>query len=190
MDNYTRFPNEILEALIRYKLPGRRHLIVMLYIVRNTYGWHKGAGDHISVKKMAAEIGIKRTALSGVVNDLAKMGLIEVKRSDGHPSFIRVLSPDKWEQGVTPERLSLTEDCPVQGASRTGDTYMSRTGDKGMSPTGDRYVSHTGDTPKIIKDNLKKTKESVFSPLEEEDDEWLTVDELVNRRQANGESDL
>ena len=190
MDNYTKFPNDILEALIRYRLPGRRHLVVMLYIVRNTYGWHKAAGDHISVQKMAAEIGIRRPTLSGIVNDLAKMGLIEVKRSSGHPSFIRVLPPAEWEQPVTPTVLSPTEDCPIEGTSRTRDTYMSRTGDRGMSPTGDRYMSRTGDTPKKEKEILKKDKESVFSSFGEESDEWLTIDELVSRRQANGKTNL
>lgn len=189
MDNYTRFPNEILEALIRYKLSGQ-YLAAMLYIVRNTYGWHKGAGDHISIQKMAADMGTKRTILSGVVNDLAKMGLIEIQRSNGHPSFIRVLSPSKWEQTVAFMNPSPTDSCQLQRTSATGDSYPSATGDRGESATADRYPSATGDTPKKEKEILKKIKESVFSPLKDEDDEWLTVDELVNRRQTNGESDL
>ena len=189
MDNYTRFPNEILEALIRYRLPGQ-YLAVMLYIVRNTYGWHKGIGDHISIQKMAADMGTRRTILSGVVNDLAKMGLIEIHRSSGHPSFIRVLSPSEWEQTIQAIDMSATEDCQLQRTSATADTYMSATADRGESATADRYPSATADIPKKEKEILKKDKESVFSPLEEEDDEWLTVDELVSRRQADGESDL
>lgn len=185
MDNYTKFPNEILEALMRYRLPGRRHLVVMLYIARMTYGWHKEAGDHISVKKMAEEIGIRRPTLSGIVNDLAKMGLIEMERSNGHASFMRILPPDKWEETVSYTGLSRTGDM-----SRTRDTYMSRTGDRGVSSTRDMGVSRTGDTPKKIKESNKDSiKESVSSLLE--DGEEVTPEEMASRwRRTYGETDL
>lgn len=189
MDNYTRFPNEILEALIRYRLSGQ-YLAVMLYIVRNTYGWHKGAGDHISIKKMAADIGTRRTILSGVVNDLAKMGLIEVQRSSGHPSFIRVLSPSEWEQVITSADMSTNGDCQQMRTSANADTYVSANADRGVSVNADTYPSANADTPKKEKEILKKDKESVFSSFGGENDEWLTIDELVSRRQANGKTNL
>jgi phage replication O-like protein O len=183
MDNYTKFPNEILEALMRYRLPGRRHLAVMLYIARMTYGWNKNR-DYISIFKMASELGMKQPAASGIVSDLAKMGLIEIERvKHGRPSMIRITSPKYWEQPIS------SAGYPTQEISPTEDMYLSPTGDTHLSPTGYNNLSSTGDTPNKeihIKDS---SKESVFSSSED-DDEWLTIDELRERRRANGETDL
>ena len=79
MDNYTKFPNDILNALISSRLSALRFAII-LYIVRKTNGWSKPS-DAISVSKMAKEIGYSRRKVVGAVSDLEKMGILSVERN-------------------------------------------------------------------------------------------------------------
>lgn len=185
MDNFTKIPNNILDALISYRLPGRRHFAAMLYIIRNTYGWNTER-RYVSVSKMAAAMGIRRTAASAVVRDLIKMGLIESDGSrGGRASMIRVLPPEEWETTV-----SRTVQYPTRDSTAEDTVTVSCTGQSTVSPTGRLTVPRTVHIKDISKDTLNTgIKESIFFSSEN-DDEWLTIDELRERRRANGETDL
>lgn len=113
MDSYTKFPNRIFDALLRYKL-STTQLLVILYIIRNTNGWNKPQGDWISVSRMAKDIGITRPRVSGAVNDLVKMGLISITDENRRVRAMRVTDPKEWE-----ETVPLAERYPVPPAAHT-----------------------------------------------------------------------
>ncbi len=99
--SYTSVPNETLEAL--YQTDNRLspiHMRVLLYLMRMTYGWHK-VRDRISIKKMAAEIGRDRRNVTRAVNDLEKMGIIEVDRPGrGQIADISINLPEQWDRSA------------------------------------------------------------------------------------------
>ena len=113
MDNYTKFPNDILDALIAYHLSGS-YVAVVLYIVRKVNGWGKPS-DAISVSKMAKQLGYSRRWIIGVVSDLEKMSILSVERNgSGRLSEMRVNDPEKWSKPV-----NCTSQEPVNCTSHT-----------------------------------------------------------------------
>ena len=103
MDSYTKFPNKIFDALLRYKLTATQ-LLVVLYIIRNTNGWGKPQGDWISVSRMAQDIGVTRQNVSKAVNDLKKKGVLSVTDEDRKIRVMRVTNPKNWVETVTQTR--------------------------------------------------------------------------------------
>ena len=70
MDNFTKFQNDIYDALLSYGFT-RLQLLVVLYVIRKTDGWHKPAGDYISIRKMFMAI-IERSIVYYAVNESFK----------------------------------------------------------------------------------------------------------------------
>ena len=93
---FIAFPTEIYDAILIYGF-SKSQLKALLYIVRKTFGYGKPSGDYISISKMAKEIGFSRQCISGAVNDLEKMGVIDTERS-GKTSviFMQVNEPRHW----------------------------------------------------------------------------------------------
>lgn len=153
MDNYTKFPNDILNALISSRLSALRFAII-LYIVRKTNGWSKPS-DAISVSKMAKEIGYSRRKVVGAVSDLEKMGILSVERNgSGKLSEMSVNSPDKWEQPVT---LWSHVTAGSQGLiGHRGVTSGSQVGVTVGSQVPVTSGSHTKERKEIYKDTSQK----------------------------------
>ena len=100
MDNYTRFPNAILEAIISGRYT-EMQMTAILYIVRKTYGWHKSC-DSISIKKMAEETGYARRAMLRTITQLEELNIISVERPGiGKTGTMSINSPDSWRKPVT-----------------------------------------------------------------------------------------
>jgi phage replication O-like protein O len=97
-DGFTQLPNELLEAL--YQTDNRlspMHYRVLLYLIRMTHGWHR-ARDRISIQRMAFEIGKDRRNVSRAVNDLEKMGILEIDRPGrGRIADINIKRPGEWD---------------------------------------------------------------------------------------------
>lgn len=177
MDNFTQIPNDLLEALILYPLSGLR-LRVMLYIIRKTRGWRKEY-DYIAINKMAEEMGAYRPRLVGIVHELAYMGLIEIEKSGpSKPAKIRVLPPDRWENTVPAQRLSLNGDCPqTETVSKREQPPVPKRIQE-VYPNGDSMLYPNGDTQKKERNSIKEIeRNSVFSSVE--DDEWMSPKELA-----------
>lgn len=98
MDNFTKFQNDIYDALLSYGFT-RLQLLVVLYVIRKTDGWHKPAGDYISIRKMAKDIGVTRANASQTVKHLAVAGVLEVYEGDKPRTMklMRVTSPTNWK---------------------------------------------------------------------------------------------
>ncbi len=67
-DGYTKIANELLDAILRYPLTKREHIVV-LAVIRKTYGWNKKKDD-MSLSQLADITGIDRAHLSRTVNGL------------------------------------------------------------------------------------------------------------------------
>ena len=157
MDNYTRFPNNLLDAIISGGFHGMQ-TAVLLYIVRKTYGWGKTT-DTISVSKMAAETGYNRTAMIKIIQQLEKDKIISVKRNGaGKLSEMSVNTPDSW-------------DKPVACRAHVAHRRQSPTSDRGCRPQTTGGVAHGRQEPvayrrhtKETKDTINKTTKESFSP--------------------------
>ena len=125
MDNYTRFPNAILEALISGRYT-EMQITAVLYIVRKTYGWNK-ARDSISIKKMAEETGYARRAMLRTITQLEELNIISVERPGiGKTGTMSINSPDRWNKPVTTR--SHTKEIKIS----------NKTTKESSSPTGER----------------------------------------------------
>lgn len=152
MDNYTKFPNDILEAIISRKLSSAQ-IVAILYIVRKVNGWGKPC-DTISVSKMARESGYSRRTMINVISDLEKMGVINIERlGSGKLSEMSVADPKKWDQPVNWDShvnsasLGSTLHTPVNSTSHPP---VNCTSQEPVNPT-----SHTKER-KILKDTSQK----------------------------------
>ena len=170
MDNYTKFPNDILDALIAYHLSGS-YVAVVLYIVRKVNGWGKPS-DAISVSKMAKQLGYSRRWIIGVVSDLEKMSILSVERNgSGRLSEMRVNDPEKWSKPVNcTSHVNRTSQGTVlhRGVNSTSHLPVNCTSQEPVNCT-----SHTKER-KIIKDTIQKKEPSApFSDDELRAMGWL-----------------
>ena len=185
MDNFAQIPNDLLEALILYRLSGLR-LAILLYIIRKTYGWHKDR-DYISLKKMADDLGRDRREITRLVHDLEARGIIEREKSKPNQSALtRVLPPERWETDVT--KMPQGVNDPMVKKSHDDVTKRSQgvwaNGHSTMRPNG-----HTQNTYYIhsIKDN---EIQGVFSSEDDDDDDLMTPEELAAKWGIKYEADL
>ena len=177
MDNFTRFPNEVLEAIISGRYT-EMQMTAILYIIRKTYGWHKSC-DSISIKKMAEETGYARRAMLRTITQLEELNVISVERPGiGKTGTMSINSPDSWNKPVTTRSHVTTESqCPH---GHKGVTTRSQGGVTTQSQVPVTTRSHTKETKDIIN---KTTKES-FSPTGND------VQAIASDASASTESDL
>ena len=126
-DNYTKFPNDILDAAIRQHFTASQ-LVVIMYVVRKVNGWNKKS-DAISINKMAKDTGYSRRWITDVVFDLEQMGILHVKHNgNGKLCEMRIENPSRWNKHV---------NCTSQG------TVLHR----GVNPTSHVDVNCTSQVP-------------------------------------------
>lgn len=155
MDNYTQFPNDILEAIIARRFSAIQ-LTAIIYIVRKVNGWGKPC-DTISVSKLAKDSGYSRRAMIGAISDLEKMGVISIERQgSGRLSEMAVRDPKYWDKPVngtshvnhsslgttvhTP--VNVASHLPVNGTSQEPVNHGSHTKERNIS----KYTSQKKET--------------------------------------------
>lgn len=106
-DEYTKVPNMIYDALLKYPL-SIAQIKTAFFIIRKTYGWNK-TSDHISYSQIEKGAGITRRAAIYAVKKLCDMGIISVKKSSAVKNEMQVLYPDKWMQLVNSGSLVKSE---------------------------------------------------------------------------------
>ena len=150
---FVKYPMEICEALCVYHLSPIQFNVVN-YIIRKTYGWNK-TKDYISVTLMAKEMGKKRSAVSGAVNDLRKKGIIggEEERK-GKASAMWINPPDDWDRPVT----FSGHVTKLGHVTKTGQG-VSRNHDRLVSGNRDGNLSQNRDTQYTYIDTIKDTKQ-------------------------------
>ena len=73
-NGYTKIANEILDALIKYRIPGEQ-VQVLLYILRKTYGFNK-TNDRISNSQFVSATGMKKGNVSRAVKNLVSKNIV------------------------------------------------------------------------------------------------------------------
>ena len=73
-DNFTKVPNETLEALARIRLAPNESKIVF-FIIRKTFGWHKQM-DWISLSQIVEGTGIAKPNVCRSIKSLVRRDII------------------------------------------------------------------------------------------------------------------
>lgn len=158
MDNFTKFPNDIYDALLSRRFHAME-ITVILYIIRKTCGWGKAA-DVIAIAKMARDTGYNREAMIRTIQHLEERNIISVQRAGaGRMSQMMVNGPDKWKQDDDSNNKPVTHKTQCPAGHRGSDSQVTG-GVTSRSQVPVTYRSHT----KEIKNNLNNNKESAPPP--------------------------
>lgn len=153
-NNYTKFPNDILDAVIRHHFTASQ-MVVILYVIRKVNGWNKKS-DAISINKMAKDTGYSRRWITDVVFDLEGLGVLEITHNgNGRLSEMKIANPKKWHKPV---------NCTSQGTVlHRGVNSTSQVDVNCTSQVPENCTSHTKER-KERKDTKQKKEPSGFIP--------------------------
>jgi phage replication O-like protein O len=79
-NGYTKISNELMDALVRYRIPGEQRQILD-FIIRKTYGFCK-KNDQISLSQFVEATGIIKQNAKRAINDLLSKKIIVVIKND------------------------------------------------------------------------------------------------------------
>jgi phage replication O-like protein O len=130
-DGYTKFANELLEALARNRFPGQEYQI-MLAVLRLTDGYHKDA-DTISYGQLSKMTGIDRRKVISLVQSLVS------KRALGSAQMGTRKPMKLWINRNFEEWKSSPGHSAQKGTNAQKDTTPSaQKGDSSSAQKGDR----------------------------------------------------
>ena len=122
---YTAIANEIMDALVAYRLPGEQ-MQCLLFILRKTYGYNKKA-DQISISQFQVATGLKKPSVSRALNGLLKKRIIKKKASKRAATYWFNKHYDQWEGQVKRQThtpvSSLVHRCYLCGYSDVIDRH-------------------------------------------------------------------
>ena len=84
-DGYVQIATEILEALVRYRIPGEQ-VQCLLFIIRKTYGFHK-KWDMISNSQFVKATGMNKSNVCRAINGLIGKNIVVKKDNKQIPSY-------------------------------------------------------------------------------------------------------
>jgi phage replication O-like protein O len=93
-DGYTRIADELLEALIRTRIPGQAGQ-VLLFIIRKTYGFNKKE-DAISLSQFESATGLSKSRVCHCIGKLEGMNLITKYGKDGMTIYMINKQYSSW----------------------------------------------------------------------------------------------
>ena len=157
-NGYTPIANELLEALVLYKLTQAEYKVVMA-VIRRTYGYHKKM-DAIGNSRIALMTGLERNHVGKVVRQLIKKQIL-LCNCEGYKNSLG-LNKNYAEWGQV---KSGDVDTPVDDQSGDMDTLVQNlSGDLHTLVVGmcaPQFGDKSGDvdTPpiNIVKESIKKT---------------------------------
>lgn len=118
--NFTRIPNDVLEALCALDISGNEMRII-LYIIRRTYGFNRDFAE-ISLSEIASAVGMSTPHVSRALKKLTEMGLLE-----RHPA-----------KGIRPQTISLSNEfMRLPEMETVAENDNSAIAENGNSPAAD-----------------------------------------------------
>ena len=128
-DGYTRIANSLLEQLINYPFTMREYR-VMLFIIRQTYGYNRKAHE-MSYSFIADGTGISRNKVIEIIKDLEKKYIVKRTPQSGRkPQELQVNSKlSEWN--CTPK-----ESTPKKGTPKRGTELYPKMGAELYPKTG------------------------------------------------------
>jgi len=94
-NGYTRIADEIMEALIRYRIPGEQ-MQCLLLIIRKTYGYNK-IWDTISNSQFVEYTGLKKPNVCRAVKSLIEKNVVIKKDNTYIPTYCFNKNYKKWK---------------------------------------------------------------------------------------------
>ena len=158
-DGYTRLANELFDAILIAGLSGRQLLVVMA-IIRKTYGYNKKEDD-IGLSQIVSATGIDKAHVSRALKDLEAMNIIT--RRNG--KYGHILGVNKNYKSWVAKRATVAESATVAKRA-TGGCQKSNKGVAESATLGLPKEQPQKTTPK---DNQKTTPKDntppAFNPL-------------------------
>ena len=119
-DKYTKISNELLDALIRYRIPGEQ-MQVFLFIMRKTYGYNKKQ-DAIALSQFVDATGIKKANVSRAIKGLLSKKIIIIKKDNGIAHVYEIIKDyEKWEPLSKKITIIKKDNLPLSKKSTTKD---------------------------------------------------------------------
>jgi len=135
-NGYVRIANELLEALLRYRLPGEQ-MQCLLFILRMTYGFQK-KNNEISLQQFQDATNIKRPHVSRAIKALKEKRLVTVTQTGNGQVLTYGINKKYNAWKVLPKPVTVT---------RTGNKVLPEL-------VTDRYQNGQ---PYLLKKNIKTT---------------------------------
>lgn len=163
-DGYTRFANELLEAIASADLTARQ-LKVMLAYVRKTYGFNKKT-DRIADEQIAQLTGLSRQNVNKAKKELISMNCLFM---DGNQIGVNK-EVSAWQFSKCLQVSNLVSKLETRNVSKLETERVSK------------LETHKRHSLKTTKDNINKPPispkkvPSKFDPLKAELPEWLSVE--------------
>jgi phage replication O-like protein O len=163
-DGYTRFANELLEAIASADLTARQ-LKVMLAYIRKTYGFNKKT-DRIADEQIAQLTGLSRQNVNKAKKELISMNCLFM---DGYQIGVNK-EVSAWQFSKCLQVSNLVSKLETQNVSSLETSRVSK------------LETHKRHSLKTTKDNINKPPispkkvSSKLDPLKVELPEWLSED--------------
>lgn len=161
-DGYTRIANELYEAILRFGFT-QRQLLVLLTVLRKTYGYGKKEDD-MSAAQIGQMCKVGRNHVTEVINQLVHMNVLT--RASGTFGLVLGINKDysSWKKVVlnrdAPSQIGTP--CPKSGLSDGSNKINDLQGspELGLVPNWDKSSPDLGqvDSPDLghTKENLPK----------------------------------
>jgi phage replication O-like protein O len=162
-DKYTKISNELLDALIRYRIPGEQ-MQVFLFIMRKTYGYNKKQ-DAIALSQFVDATGIKKANVSRAIKGLLSKKIIIIEKDNEVAHVYGIIKDyEKWKPFIKKDNV-IKKD---KGGYSKVIKAVIESDNKSLSKVS---------TTKEIKDNI--TKDNIQKKVFMSDSEEIRLSKLL-----------
>jgi phage replication O-like protein O len=167
---YTKVPNCLLDFLISAPGLGKRDLVLMLAIVRNTIGWNRPASS-MSCRFLAEQTGMRHSHVSETLRSLEGRFWVVIDRSKR--TAIVSLHPDLLNGTASASVVPDAEIVPKSGTilfpkqERSQNRNVPESGTK-LFPKQEHYCSQNGNDI-VPKTGTKERKKEIYKERKERD---------------------
>ena len=160
-DGFTRIANELFEAILGFGFT-QRQLLVLLTVLRKTYGYGKKEDD-MSASQITEVCGVGRQHVTTVLNELARMNVIT--KSPGQFGMIVGINK-KYGEWLPLERATKVGAGPalVPTTADSDSTESGQVSQTGTSPEEGHVPIRESDSPnlgQVDSPDLGHTKENL-----------------------------
>ena len=155
-DGYTRIANELMEALIKYRIPGEQ-MQCLLLIIRKTYGFNK-IWDMISNSQFVEFTGLKKGNVCRALRSLIGKNIVIKKDNINTPSYCFNKEYKTWKVLSTKIIVIKSDNAVIKS-----DNAVIKSDNKLLSKVMDTKERKDNITKDIYVDISKKVLEKINS---------------------------
>ena len=158
-NGYTKIANEILDALIAYRLPGEQ-MQVLLCIIRASYGWNEKEAP-ITHQQISEQTGINRPNVARAIKGLLSKKIAGCIKSDSKGCKVLIFNKDhdewvpnkKRDTSIKKDSKSAIKIDTNKGAAPINRKKRKKTSKLEVSPDAVRLTEYL--IKYILKNNSK-----------------------------------